>query len=271
MARRADGRAGPLEPAGAVPEDGGGVRGPGRAGADHGGGQRFEPRGAGPAGRRAPRRRRADRRGREPRVRARAPTSACAAGSSTATASGRWSHRTTRCPAPAACGPCSTRSPTGRWPAWPAPTSATATRRTSTRYFGGITMPAGDDVDADGWQAGRLPARHPADGPAGLPRGDRGVRRAVLRVLRGGRPRHQGPRGRVGGRHRAHRGGAQPVPGQPGRGRRLPHAPQHPAARARALRSLQGVHPLLHRARGTWPTASSVRTASSGSSCRGRG
>ena len=47
--------------------------------------------------------------------------------------------------------------------------------------------------------AGRLPARHAAARPARCARGRRALRRALLRLLRGGRPRPAGPRRRLGG------------------------------------------------------------------------
>ncbi|MEZ5208235.1 MAG: hypothetical protein R2690_14980 [Acidimicrobiales bacterium] len=86
-------------------------------------------------------------------------------------------------------------------------------------YFGGMTVPA----RRRRMGAGRLPARHAAAGPARLPGSDRSVRRAVLRLLRGGGPRRACPGRRMAGRPGAG-AGDQPddAVGQPGRG--LPHA-----------------------------------------------
>ena len=108
------------------------------------------------------------------------------------------------------------------------------------RYFGTLFRPARGHR---GLGAGRLPARHAAVRPPGLPRGRRAVRRAVLQLLRGGRPRPPGPGPGLGDRPGPRRPGHEPRPELVGRRRRLPPAAQHPAAHPGALRSLRPVHP----------------------------
>ena len=201
------GRAGALEPARAAGGHGRRVPGlRGRRRGDHGGRQRARtPDQLAAVPRRVElRRARARTAGSGP-----APTSACAA------VPGRPRRRRVgrpraprrapgaRLPRPASS-PSSTPAPT---PGWPAPTTATAPRRSSTRTSAASPAPP---PSTEGWE------------PAGYPHGtllvarracleDIGaVRRALLLLLRGGRPRRAGPPGRVGRRPRPGRDGAQP-------------------------------------------------------------
>ena len=94
----------------------------------------------------------------------------------------------------------------------------------------------------------RLPPRHAHGGPARLPRAGRSVRRALLRLLRGGRAGHPGQGRGVAGRCRPGRRRPQPARRLASRGRRLPAAPQHAADGEGALRAVPRLDPAGHRA-----------------------
>ena len=100
-----------------------------------------------------------------------------------------------------------------------------------------------------GLGAGRAPARHLDDRAPDGAGGGGSVRRAVLRLLRGGGPGPARQGGRVGDGSDPRGDRGEPRSRHPHRGHRLPPAPQHPAARPRALRSLPRHDPLPPRHR----------------------
>ena len=173
------------------------------------------------------------------------PTSACGAGWSGCRANGWWSPPTTRCPSPTACGACSTRVADRPGPGLASAEFGEPGKPVVDRYFGGILV---DRQRDEGWEDAGHPHGTLLLARRGCLERDRPVRRALLRLLRGGRPRPAGLGGRMGGRRGVGRDRAQPERERPLRGGRVPHAAQLAAARPRALRALSGLHPHLLRA-----------------------